>query len=670
MTKNSTKRAFLLSVLSIAVCLTMLIGTTFAWFTDTATTGVNVIKSGNLEIGFEYAEGTEVPASAAWKNAEGASIFNYEKWEPGYTVAKHIKITNKGTLAFKYELDFMLSSPVGKLAEVIDVYFADGGKQVADRATVDTLQKVGTLKEFLENTASNPENGELLEGESDIVTIVLKMQESAGNIYQNETVGEGLTIAIFATQYTYEKDSFDNQYDKDAPTLVMIGDTQYATLDAAIDAAKNGDTIKLSGKFTLPTISNKTLTFTTTDKDNTAVIGIGKNVTAAGSTLTFDGVTIQGCEQEDSYHTVQLNNAVKVTYKDCKIKGLISVYCNSDFVNCVFENTFVDQYSVFVYGASVVNVNNCTFNTLCSKAIKLYNEGANEKTLNVTNCTFVTETVDKAAIEIDSTYATKYIVNIKDCTIKGAYQKLWNDKSTKSIVTVNGKREIEIANGLYYDNESTYTVVSAEGMFNFAKQVNESNNNFAGKTVALANDIDLENKAWTPIGNVNDYFSGTFDGNSKTISNLNINNSDNGGNAATGLFGWAYPSATIKNLTIDTAKVAGHHWVGVIAGYTYGTIENCTVKKATVSSTYSNDDADGDKAGLITGYLGVNTGIVKNCVGADSTVSACRDAGQFVGCTPATNADNVTGTATNVTVSHNGVGSGANINNALIGRKS
>ncbi len=683
MTKTkTTKRALIASVLSLLVCFTMLIGSTFAWFTDSATTGVNVIKSGNLEIGFEYADGTEAIDTANWQNAEGAKIFDYEKWEPGYTVAKHIKISNKGNLALKYELDFMLNGPLGKLAEVIDVYFVDRGKQVANRTDVNGLKEVGTLKAFLEKTVANPEKGELLKGESDIVTIVLKMQETAGNAYQNQNVGDGLTVAIFATQYTYEKDSFDDQYDVNAPTLVMIGDTQYASLADAIATAEANDTIKLAGNFILPdNINNKTLTFTTTDADNKAVISIGyKNTTANGSTLTFDGITIKGHKSanKNDWYTDQLKGAVKATYKNCKIIDLITTFCPSDFIECVFENTFEDQYSVYCYSNGTFNFDSCTFNTACSKAIKVYDEGniAGEKTVNVKNCTFKAAASKKAAVEIDSTRRADkgdYLVNISNCTINENYSSVYNLEGTYAKVTIDGKTAI--AEGLLYDDVSTYTVTSAEGMFNFAKQVNESANSFSGKTVVLANDIDLENKAWTPIGQTGaTQFLGTFDGNSHTIKNLKIDSSaQTGGSYSSGLFGWierhgedAGYLMAVKNLTIDNANVKGNHNVAVIAGYLIGTIDNCHVKNAIVVCNHANENACGDKAGVIAGIAAEAKALIKDCTAADSTVTAGRDAGQIVGACIVGKVENCK--ATNVTVSATGDCNGNNISNAIIGR--
>ena len=96
---KTTKRALLSSVVALLVCFTMLLGTTFAWFTDSVTSAGNIIQSGNLDIEMYWAEGTEDPNTTSWTNASTGAIFDYDNWEPGYVEVRHIKIANEGTLA-------------------------------------------------------------------------------------------------------------------------------------------------------------------------------------------------------------------------------------------------------------------------------------------------------------------------------------------------------------------------------------------------------------------------------------------------------------------------------------------------------------------------------------------------------------------------------------------
>ncbi len=218
--------------------------------------------------------------------------------------------------------------------------------------------------------------------------------------------------------------------------------------------------------------------------------------------------------------------------------------------------------------------------------------------------------------------------------------------------------------------DNVVTIETAEQFAAFAANVNENKMEYRGMTVELASDLDLNDIAWTPIGQTGaTEFKGVFDGNGYTISNLYINNTDESAHCSTGLFGWieshGNEGVTVKNVNVDGANVKGHHYVGVIVGYVYGTIENCNVKNATVECTSVNDDANGDKAGVIAGYVGEDADI-KGCTAQDSTVSAGRDAGQIVGAAKAACVTDCK--ATNVTVTANGTSTGANIKNEVIGR--
>ncbi|MBE6680422.1 MAG: hypothetical protein E7598_07890, partial [Ruminococcaceae bacterium] len=232
MTKQkSTKRALLMSALALLMCVSMLIGSTFAWFTDSVTSSNNIIQTGTLNIGMYWMEGDEDPATATWTDASSGAIFNNDKWEPGYVEAKHIKIANEGTLALKYKLLIVPNGEVEALADVIDVYYIEGATQLT-RDMLATATPVGTLRDLINDTDGAAHGALLPVGETATdtyervgevtATIAFKMQESADNDYQGMSIGTDFSIQLFATQYTYEGDSFDNQYDSGAklPTIV------------------------------------------------------------------------------------------------------------------------------------------------------------------------------------------------------------------------------------------------------------------------------------------------------------------------------------------------------------------------------------------------------------------------------------------------------------------
>ena len=215
-----------------------------------------------------------------------------------------------------------------------------------------------------------------------------------------------------------------------------------------------------------------------------------------------------------------------------------------------------------------------------------------------------------------------------------------------------------------------YVLMDGADLAGLASLVNVDSNSFAGKYIVLGADINLGNKAWTPIGQTGaGQFGGTFDGKGYTISNLSIDTTaETGVHYSTGLFGWLN-HATVKNLNVDGATIKGNHNVGVIAGYmeTSGcTISGCNVTGATIEAHHVNDDICGDKVGVIVGHAGNSGVLVENCTVAESSVVAGRDAGQVVGA--ALTANVVGCTATNVTVEASGDCTGANINNDIIGR--
>ena len=227
--KKTTKRALLSSVLSLVLCMAMLIGTTFAWFTDSVTSKNNIIKSGNLDVTMEWKDATPTGKQDTYQDASKGAIFNYELWEPGYVEAKNIKISNVGTLALKYHLNIAVNGEVSALADVIDVYFAEGEYTLASRDMTE-LTKVGTLRDILDGMPANM-SGALEANTYDVVTIALKMQESAGNEYQGLSIGSDFSVVLMATQDNVESDSFDENYDDieipDKDIKVIDGNTYY-----------------------------------------------------------------------------------------------------------------------------------------------------------------------------------------------------------------------------------------------------------------------------------------------------------------------------------------------------------------------------------------------------------------------------------------------------------
>ena len=188
----------------------------------------------------------------------------------------------------------------------------------------------------------------------------------------------------------------------------------------------------------------------------------------------------------------------------------------------------------------------------------------------------------------------------------------------------------EVANGVKYDAATrTYYLYSAAGLEWLSTETNRNNNQFSGYTVKLTSDVDLNNVAWTPIGQSNT-FKGTFDGGNNTISNLTVS----GDNINVGLFGSVV--GTIKNVKIANVNLSSSHWAGAIVGFMYGTIENCHVDGGDIKVSVKDGD-NGDKAGGIVGYIcGEPYSLVKGCSVKNLTVTAYRDVAGIAGCTNGT----------------------------------
>ena len=208
---KSTKRALISSVLALLMCVAMLIGTTFAWFTDTASTGVNKIVSGNLKvdiIGADSDSHIEKLNFTKAAGAEGEALL----WEPGCRyLTDGFRIANKGNLALKWKAEINKDNIVdGKAAPT-----AKDGKSLLDvidfyvvTKAADGTETAVAIENFTGKLAANV-------GKSETYYIKGVMQTTAGNDYQDLTL-DGITITVYATQDTVENDSFDNQYDKNA----------------------------------------------------------------------------------------------------------------------------------------------------------------------------------------------------------------------------------------------------------------------------------------------------------------------------------------------------------------------------------------------------------------------------------------------------------------------
>ena len=333
--KRATKRALLTSVMALVMCVVMLVGTTFAWFTDTASTGVNKIVAGNLKVDIVDKEGNNHLDTLNFTKAAGAPDGEQLLWEPGCRyVTEGFRIANKGKLALKWKAQVNKGTTAANegnfdLLDVIDFYLVRS-KDANDMGTA--------LDEFSGNLTAG--------AKSDVYYIKGVMQTTAGNDYQNLTL-DGITITVVATQDTVENDSFDNTYDQDAeyPISVTTGDELQAIVSNAtapvnivltnsittnnfvIPADKdvtldlNGCTVTNAESHTILNKGHLTLTDSSADKSgqiislksNTAALRNGDNAVCVveGGTISRDGA------DGNTWHVVE--NFGKMTFNGGKV---------------------------------------------------------------------------------------------------------------------------------------------------------------------------------------------------------------------------------------------------------------------------------------------------------------------------------------------------------------
>ncbi|MBQ9759843.1 MAG: hypothetical protein IJW16_00680 [Clostridia bacterium] len=579
---RSLKQRLVSSILVLVMLFTSLLGTTFAWFTDSVTSGSNIIASGNLDIEMHW---TDDLTTGKWVNVEedDTPVFDYDKWEPGYTVVRYVKIVNAGSLAFKYMLNVVANGEVGKLAEVIDVYFVENATaNVNGREGLADMKSVGNLKDVLNNSVAA--NGVLLpKGEQKtgfysgdiVVAIAMKMQESAGNEYQNQSIGDSFSLLLRATQYTYENDAFDDQYDKDAEFPKFEGLVNVSTAVERDGAGNVAQQVVMDG-------------------------GNGISATVPAGVALADGVnklTFTANEVEKSESNIQLDPNEKMNALDVHIHGVAE------------NNTVPMQINLGVVLPVGLNLGNHTLYHVEKGSTNPMTRVEWTDTFTAHNQYKYDPTTGVVIINI-ATFSEIALVADTVNAWGGDFDYTWY---TNAIAPADGDTvtEYQIANA---DQLAAFGAIVG-GMAKDAEGNAIAQDSFSGKTVKLLADINLGDKEnennpdliFYPIGyNSSDgkyektgvavttgfyTFKGTFDGNGHTIANFYQNTwemkGDHNWYDATlqyyrdgmGLFGKVY-GGTVKNLTVENFSSDGEiATTGVIAAYADGAIfENIAIR--------------------------------------------------------------------------------------------
>ena len=583
--KNITKRSLMLSGLSLLICISMLIGSTFAWFTDSVSSMRNVITAGNLDI--------ELLANGQPVDQTTKLFDEVEFWEPGVVVYENLQVVNKGTLALKYEMQMIFGGENDfnghKLSEVLKVSVIDKVQDGADRESVLAAAKAstdcGTLADFfmsgmLEGKAFDVEKG-----------VVIFWEPGANdNLYnvnngQSTSNGQPLSVefgvSLRATQAVSESDSFGNDYDKDGQfpefpgnfrASVRVGNKVDAsnklTEDVIIGNTKGINAIVPAGTLLKEGVKKLTLTVDVTNRS--------KNIEMVGGQVSRSlDVHIEGISEENTVPaTIDLGVVMPIGLKDSSV----AIYH-------VENGTPVKMTAV---------------DTLTAHNQFVYNADSGEMSVSMATFSEVT-----AVVAVDDPW-------------DGSRDTSW-----------------------YNTTDKEFTITTEEQFAGFGAIVGGmadgiEQDEFVGKTVKLGANLDLgglQNKVWYPIGYYNSTksytkvsggsvssdvysFEGTFDGQGYTISNIYQNTWDmfgdyNNGYQGTpnhykdgmGIFGFVY-NGTVKNLTVNNFQSDGEFCTtGVVAAYASGNskFENITI-------TNSNPRAYNVPNGGVVGYAYYNEG--------------------------------------------------------------
>ena len=553
-----TKQALFHSIVALILCCSMLVGTTFAWFTDEVTSGVNKIQAGNLDIELEYLDGGDWKPVKSDKSVFPEGIL----WEPGHTEVVYLRIVNKGNLALKYQLGIGVegetlsvteSGEVIQLSKYIHFGAVDGvSAPFADR---DAARAAVTESKAL--TAGYTKNGTMTAtNETAYMALVVYMPESVGNEANHATGADApsidLGIRLLATQMNSEMDSFGSDYDANAAWPYMsIKRSITRSISGKIDAATGNLTEKI--------------VFGDADDAQRAEIPANVKLAAGADELTFSitsmekpNADVNTSSRDEILRSIDIHvegvaedNTVPMTFvlKELFPKGL-----NDN--NVKLYHVEGDETKEMTIVATPVNHNEFSYDPLTGDAV-------------VTIATFseVATYADTNAPWDGKTYDYSWYTADGDLTIANANQFA----AFRNIVD-----GVEI-NGVYTIDD------------------------FKGQKITLGADINLnghnfdpigwgyDNAAWNVGGKDGKVFKGTFDGDNHTIYGLyqngwELTNAGTGEpytytNCGFGLFAAAL-DATFANLTIDGADIRVECVeTGVLVGLAQG---SCTFRNINI----------------------------------------------------------------------------------------
>ena len=561
MTKQkSTKRALLMSALSLLMCVSMLIGSTIAWFTDSVTSGNNKIVAGNLDVALYHTNGTDTDEEVT----DTTKLFDeVALWEPGAMVWEKLTVRNLGSLALKYTLSVNVSDVSvvnGKsLADVLKVAV------MTEQPTRDNIKTATT--QDLETFALKGEGVLAAKTGVDTFYVAIYWAPTADDNDYNiagEQLYATLGVNLLATQATVEKDSFNNQYDANAKYDVDIWDGK--TVTAPVADADGVYHITTAAELVGMMNDSK---YPNCNKYQNVVLE--NNIDLAGRTVSgfgdergfFDGI-FDGQGYTISNFKIDATNR---TY----YAGLFNQVSQHRGENTVIKNLTVADSTIkgtSQVGAIVGGMNGNTVVENCK----------------VINCDL---------------YATKKVGSVVGYTAGGTVKDCYAENCTVLYSEKEGGEILGYQNtGSTVSNNTANNVSVNQGVaVSSADELVALGGTKINGNYILTADIDMTGKAMKSM-EISDGAVVNFDGNGHTISNLNLgaanlNGMTGAGNEVAGLFDLSAPattvSLTVSDLTVKNATVSCSGFAAAIVGYnsnggTEITLNNVDVDGATVTA--------------------------------------------------------------------------------------
>ena len=442
---KSTKRALLTSALALLMCVTMLVGATFAWFTDTASTGVNKIQAGNLDIKVEY----RTTADGNWQLLDNATdLFGAAGtlFEPGHTRVVELRITNAGNLALKYKIGMNVVSETAGTNKAgnpykLSDYLKVGTTSIQQYNPTDQISSLmerlifqkgdfgmWTARDFANFELEYTSNGNvhaLQPGAAQILGIKVYMPETVGNeanaISTEKAAFINFGLNVVATQYTVESDSFGTQYDKDAP----LDFEPVSTADELKAAAANGKNVQLTQDVALTDALtfNNAVTIDLNGKTLTSSLNSAGYSLVAKADATIVNGTYKGTGSArgiGAYGNLTMRNVT------VDVAGQVGVACSAaDRQYTIEDSTIKGGYALCNFNNNAtINVSN---STLEGKNTGFYHNGSNSGlnlTVTGTKINAGNNGIDVTGVYISGSTATRDAggyqkASFTDCTVKG-----------------------------------------------------------------------------------------------------------------------------------------------------------------------------------------------------------------------------------------------------------